>query len=246
MTRVHASASARSGGRVRSKPAETQSRRPNRAAAASTARRAAAAPQPRAAESQAQQTQATRQATRDDFAALFRECLPHLRAYARSLSRNADVADDLVQDALLRGWAARSQFTMGTNFRAWMFTILRNRFLDECRNGRGREMRTGDLSSQDLVVGPTQEVVVEFDDMARAYWRLSPNHREIIMLAGAMGVSYEEAARIIGCPVGTVRSRLSRARTELHATLSARGSARRPRLAGGRATTAFLRALAAA
>lgn len=186
------------------------------------------------------------QSVSDDFAALFRECLPHLRAYARSLSRNADLADDLVQDALLRGWAARNQFTMGTNFRAWMFTILRNRFLDECRNGRGRDTRSTDLSSQELVVGPTQEIVVEFDDMARAYWRLSPNHREIIMLAGAMGVSYEEAARIIGCPVGTVRSRLSRARTELHASLSARGTGRRSRRSAGRATSAFLRALAAA
>lgn len=192
------------------------------------------------------QAPAWSQATSDDFSALFRECLPHLRAYARSLSRNADLADDLVQDALLRGWAARNQFTMGTNFRAWMFTILRNRFLDECRNGRGRDMRSSDLSSHDLVVDPTQEIVVEFDDMARAYWRLSPNHREIIMLAGAMGVSYEEASRIIGCPVGTVRSRLSRARTELHATLSARGSARRSRRSAGRATSAFLRALAAA
>jgi RNA polymerase sigma-70 factor (ECF subfamily) len=192
------------------------------------------------------QAPAWSQAVSDDFGALFRECLPHLRAYARSLSRNADLADDLVQDALLRGWAARNQFTMGTNFRAWMFTILRNRFLDECRNGRGRDMRSSDLSSQDLVVDPTQEIVVEFDDVARAYWRLSPNHREIIMLAGAMGVSYEEASRIIGCPVGTVRSRLSRARSELHATLSARGSARRSRRSVGRATSAFLRALAAA
>lgn len=178
----------------------------------------------------------------DDFTALFRECLPHLRAYARSLSRNADSADDLVQDTLLRGWAARGRFTMGTNFRAWMFTILRNRFLDGCRDGRGRDMRTSDLSANDLVAGPTQEVVVEFDDMARAYWRLSPNHREIIMLAGAMGASYEEAAKIIGCPVGTVRSRLSRARTELEASLTARGARR----TGGRATSAFLRALAAA
>jgi len=194
-------------------------------------------------EAAARAPQAT--ATAEDFSALFRECLPHLRAYARSLSRNADLADDLVQDALLRGWAARAQFTMGTNFRAWMFTILRNRFLDECRNGRGRETRTTDLGAHDLVVGPTQEIVVEFDDMARAYWRLSANHREIIMLAGAMGVSYEEAAKIIGCPVGTVRSRLSRARTELHSTLHARGNPR-AQSKTGRATSAFLRALAAA
>lgn len=204
----------------------------------------AAAPRNRAVLAPQQCSHASAQIS-EEFAALFRECLPHLRAYARSLSRNADVADDLVQDTLLRGWAARNQFTMGTNFRAWMFTILRNRFLDECRNGRGREMRTSDISSYDLVVGPTQEVVVEFDDMARAYWRLSPNHREIIMLAGAMGASYEEAAKIIGCPVGTVRSRLSRARTELHESLKAR-SGRRPRRTGGRATSAFLRALAAA
>jgi len=153
------------------------------------------------------------------FCELLETSIPHVRAYARSLTRNVDAADDLVQDTLVRAWSARQQFTMGTNFKAWVFTILRNRFLDQRRRDREVRERLDDLPDEKRVVNPSQEVVVQFDDMARAFWRLSPHHREILMLVGANGLSYEEAAVVIGCAVGTVRSRLSRARSELQTLL---------------------------
>jgi RNA polymerase sigma-70 factor, ECF subfamily len=152
----------------------------------------------------------------NDITEHFAEVMPHLRGYARALTRNADAADDLVQDALVRAWASRDQFAPGTNFRAWMFTIMRHRFLDECRRNRGPHLAIEDVSNHAaLVSGPAQDSAIEFEEMACAYWQLAPNHREILMLVGALGLEYEEAAAVIGCAVGTVRSRLSRARNEL-------------------------------
>src|SRR5690606_23268580 len=87
---------------------------------------------------------------------------------------------------------------------------------------RELKQRLGDATREYGSVAPPQEVVVQFDDMARAFWQLSPHHREILMLAGANGLSYEEAAKVVGCAVGTVRSRLSRARAELQAVLDRR------------------------
>ena len=151
-----------------------------------------------------------------DITEQFRDVMPHLRGYARSLTRNADAADDLVQDALVRAWASRAQFIPGTNFRAWMFTIMRHRFLDECRRNKGPHLAIEDVSNHAaLVSGPAQDSAIEFEEMACAYWQMAPNHREILMLVGALGLEYEEAAKVIGCAVGTVRSRLSRARIEL-------------------------------
>jgi RNA polymerase sigma-70 factor (ECF subfamily) len=181
------------------------------------------------------------------FPTLFESCIPHLRAYARSLMRDPDGADDLVQDALVRGWMARAQFAEGTNFKAWMFTILRNRFLDQRRRDRMGTTSIDDVISENLIARPAQDAILYFDDMARAFWRLSPPHREILMLVGAMGLGYDEAASVIGCAVGTVRSRLSRARTELQTVLEkgqSRGGQRRK--AGERGAAAFLQALAAA
>ncbi len=181
------------------------------------------------------------------FATLFESCIPHLRAYARSLVHDPDAADDLVQDALVRGWMSREQFTEGTNFKAWMFTILRNRFLDQRRRDRIGSSSIDDVVSENLIARPSQDTVLYFDDMARAFWHLSAPHREILMLVGAMGLGYDEAANVIGCAVGTVRSRLSRARTELQTVLEkgqSRGGPRRR--ATERGATEFLQALAAA
>jgi RNA polymerase sigma-70 factor, ECF subfamily len=183
----------------------------------------------------------------DEFCTLLEQSIPHLRAYGRSLTHNADAADDLVQDALVRAWAARAQFQPGTNFKAWAFTILRNRFLDQRRRDRGSNESIDDLRHDALVARPAQDVVVQFDDMARAFWRLNPHHREILMLVGANGLSYEEAANVIGCAVGTVRSRLSRARTELQGVIErGRTGTDQRRSAGEFGATEFLRALAAA
>jgi RNA polymerase sigma-70 factor, ECF subfamily len=184
----------------------------------------------------------------DEFTTLFRACIPHLRAYARSLVHNADGADDLVQDTLLRAWASRVQFIEGTNFRAWMFTILRNRFLDQRRRDRLGSCSIDDIIDASIVSRPAQDSVLYFDDMARAFWKLSPPHREILMLVGAMGLGYDEAAKIIGCAVGTVRSRLSRARAELQETLE-KGRAhpsRRNVATAERGAAEFLRVLSAA
>jgi len=177
------------------------------------------------------------------FCELLESCIPHVRAYARSLTRNADSADDLVQDTLVRAWSAREQFTMGTNFKAWVFTILRNRFLDQRRRDREVRERLDDVPDEKRVVNPTQEIVVQFDDMARAFWRLSPHHREILMLVGANGLSYEEAAVVIGCAVGTVRSRLSRARSELQALLERQEARTTTRGKRGKGAEEFLRLL---
>lgn len=183
----------------------------------------------------------------DEFCTLLEQCIPHLRAYGRSLTHNADAADDLVQDALVRAWAARQQFQPGTNFKAWAFTILRNRFLDQRRRDRGASESIDDLRHDALVARPSQDIVVQFDDMARAFWRLNPHHREILMLVGANGLSYEEAANVIGCAVGTVRSRLSRARTELQGVIErGRTGTDQRRFAGEFGAQQFLRALAAA
>jgi RNA polymerase sigma-70 factor (ECF subfamily) len=179
-----------------------------------------------------------------NFSELLETCIPHLRAYARSLTRNSDAADDLVQDALLRGWAARQQFTPGTNFKAWMFTILRNHFLSERRRDRQDARPLDEIVDAKLTCAPSQDVIVHFDDMARSFWQLSPHHREILMFIGAMGLSYEETAGIIGCAVGTVRSRLSRARLELQNHLerdtAAAGARRR---SNARSTDDFFKAL---
>jgi len=141
--------------------------------------------------------------------------IPDLRAFARFLCGNPTEADDLVQDALMRAWSSREQFAEGTNFKAWIFTILRNRFLDLRRRDRETMEDVETVVDERLSVRPTQETAIHFDDVARALWRLNPHHRKILMLVGANGLSYEEAAKIIGCAVGTVRSRLSRARDEL-------------------------------
>lgn len=154
-----------------------------------------------------------------DFRAELTSNIPHLRAYARSLARAADQADDLVQDTLLRALAARGQFTPGTNFRAWLFTILRNQWV----NGLRRQRFSSDEDADELVarmpVDASQETRLELQDYARAMSRLSSEHAEILMLVGANGMSYDEAAEVCGCAVGTVKSRLSRARRELERLL---------------------------
>jgi RNA polymerase sigma-70 factor (ECF subfamily) len=155
-----------------------------------------------------------------DLTEEFLAVLPSLQSYARALTRKVDAAEDLVQDTLLRGWASQHQFAAGTNFRAWIFTIMRHRFLDMCRRNRGFFLPVDDLVDHPrLSRTPAQEPLIELEEVAYAYWRLTPNHREILSLVGALGLEYEEAAEVIGCATGTVRSRLSRARNELQKKL---------------------------
>ena len=141
--------------------------------------------------------------------------VPSLRAFAISLCGNVDRADDLVQEALLRAWANLDSFEPGTNMSAWLFTILRNLFRSEYRKRR-REVEDADGSYADtLKTQPEQTSHVEFKEFTTALNKLPEDQREALILIGASGFSYEEAAEICGCAVGTIKSRVNRARTRL-------------------------------
>lgn len=143
--------------------------------------------------------------------------LPQLRAFARSLCGNRDQADDLVQEAVARAWRARTSFTPGTSMRAWTFTILRNTYFSELR----RQKRQDTLSAEaahDWVL-PEQEGGLHLSDVERALNRLSPERRAALLLVSMGDFSYAEAAEICDCPIGTLRSRVSRARRDLEAML---------------------------
>jgi RNA polymerase sigma-70 factor, ECF subfamily len=142
---------------------------------------------------------------------LLRE-LPRLRAFARSMARNPDRADDLVQETLAKAWAHRSKFKAGTNLRAWLFTILRNTYFGELR-ARRREVADSDgYHAAQLASPPGQLQHLELQDLAVAFAGLTAVQREALFLVGVSGLAYEEAARIGGCAVGTIKSRVSRAR----------------------------------
>lgn len=145
--------------------------------------------------------------------------LPHLRAFARGLCGRPDMADDLVQEAFLRAWAARDSFRPGTSLKAWTFTILRNHWLNTLRRS-ARQTELDDATAERLLVDrPRQEDGLHVDDLQRALERLSDERREALLLVGASGFSYEEAADVCGVPVGTMKSRVARGRAQLHALL---------------------------
>lgn len=146
--------------------------------------------------------------------------IPNLRAFAYSLCGSADRADDLVQETLMRAIAKIDHFTPGTNLNAWLFTILRNHFRSEFRKRR-REVEDVDGKHADrLVSQPGQIGRVEFQELRDALATLPDSQREALILVGASGFSYEEAADISGCAVGTVKSRVNRARARLAELLS--------------------------
>ena len=149
--------------------------------------------------------------------------VPSLRAYAISLCRNVDHADDLVQETLLRAWAHVDSFEAGTNMSAWLFTILRNHFRSEYRKRR-REVEDGEGHyAETLKSQPEQYGQIEFREFREALSQLPQDQREALILVGASGFSYEEAANICGCAVGTIKSRVNRARTRLAELLSIEG-----------------------
>lgn len=145
--------------------------------------------------------------------------LPSLRAFAVSLAGSKDRADDLLQDTIMRAWAKQESFAMGTNMKAWLFTILRNEFYSQIRKN-GREVQDTDgLFTNNLAVHPAQYGALDLQDFKRALGKLPADQREAIILIGASGFSYEEAAEICGCAIGTIKSRVSRARVRLQALL---------------------------
>jgi RNA polymerase sigma-70 factor (ECF subfamily) len=151
--------------------------------------------------------------------------IPSLRAFAVSLSQNADKADDLVQETLVKAWDKHESFQMGTNLKAWLFTILRNEFYSQMRK-RGREVQDSEgIMTERLAVHPSQEGKLDLADFRVALEKLPEDQREAIILIGASGFSYEEAAQICNCAVGTIKSRVSRARTRLQDILQISGEA---------------------
>ena len=150
--------------------------------------------------------------------------VPSLRAFAISLSGNIDRADDLVQETLLRAIANIDSFQPGTNMSAWMFTILRNLFRSEYRKRRREVEDTDGSYAESLKSHPEQSSRLEFQEFRTALAKLPPDQREALILVGASGFSYEEAASICGCAVGTIKSRVNRARTRLADLLAIEGS----------------------
>ena len=146
------------------------------------------------------------------------EAVPNLRAFGISLCGDVDRADDLVQETLVKAWNNLGSFQEGTNLKAWLFTILRNTF-SECRKlRRGEGPRRG--YSARLSVHPEQLGHMDFADFKRALSQLSDDQREALVLVGAEGFSYEEVAEICGCAVGTVKSRVNRARARISELLN--------------------------
>ncbi len=148
------------------------------------------------------------------------ETLPHLRAFARMLARDHTLAEDLVQDTVVQALANCAQFRPGTNLRGWLIIILRNRFYNELRrSSRKSEVSVEHLSDVASIDGG-QEVSIEIRDFTRAFRQLPAAQREALTLVGASGFSYQEAAEIAGCPIGTLKSRVSRARLDLQRALN--------------------------
>ena len=158
-----------------------------------------------------------------DFRDNLLSAIPSLRAFAVSLTKNSDRADDLVQETLVKAWDKQASFQPGTNLKAWLFTILRNEFYSQMRK-RGREVQDSDgaITSR-LSVHPSQDGSVDLDDFRKALELLPEDQREAIILVGASGFAYEEAAEICGCAVGTIKSRVSRARARLQEILNISG-----------------------
>jgi len=167
------------------------------------------------------------------------QLIPHLRAFARTLCGDPAAADDLAQDAMMKAWDARASFQMGTNMKAWTFMILRNQFYSEKRRSWRQSQLDQEAAERTLVAVDDPEAPVALDELRQGLAMLPPEQREALILVGAGGFAYEEAAEICGCAVGTVKSRVSRARRALHAILD-EGAYERDGAAAGDAMRSIL------
>lgn len=145
--------------------------------------------------------------------------IPQMRAFARSLCRDAVAADDLAQDALLKAWNNRSSYQAGTNMKAWTFMILRNQFYSDKRRSWRSTQLDPEVAERTLVAVSNPIASLELDEVRRALAKLPEDQREALILIGAGGLSYEEVSEICGCAIGTIKSRVSRARDRLAALL---------------------------
>jgi RNA polymerase sigma-70 factor (ECF subfamily) len=167
------------------------------------------------------------------------QLIPHLRAFARTLCGDPAAADDLAQDAMMKAWDARASFQMGTNMKAWTFMILRNQFYSEKRRSWRQSQLDQEAAERTLVAVDDPEAPVALDELRQGLAMLPPEQREALILVGAGGFAYEEAAEICNCAVGTVKSRVSRARRALHAILD-EGNYERDGAAAGDAMRSIL------
>jgi len=141
--------------------------------------------------------------------------IPPLRGYAMSLTGSSTDADDLVQDALMRAWRSRECFQVGTNLKAWLFKIVRNTFYTNMVKRRNTVQDVEGKLAARLACTPEQEWRLQYGELLNAMDRLTPDAREALLLVVASGLSYEEAAAVCGCAVGTLKSRVNRARERL-------------------------------
>ena len=151
--------------------------------------------------------------------------IPHLRAFGRSLTGNREAADDLAQEALVKAWNARSSYEPGTNMKAWTFMILRNHFYSEKRRAWRQAAWDEEKAERTLTSPAGQDTVLDLEDLRRAMNHLPEEQREALVLVGAGGFAYEEAAEICDCAVGTIKSRVNRARKALEEMMNDRSGA---------------------
>ncbi|MDN3575056.1 sigma-70 family RNA polymerase sigma factor [Methylobacterium longum] len=163
--------------------------------------------------------------SRDDaaFKKLLVTIVPVLRRFAVSLARDPTTADDLVQDTLFRAWRVRARFEPGTNFEAWTFTILRNAFYSGHRRSREVQDEDGSYTAR-LATPPDQTGHLDLQDVRAALDRLAPTMREALVLVAIENLTYEEAAAVMNCQIGTVKSRVWRAREQLARMLGYTGA----------------------
>lgn len=158
-----------------------------------------------------------------DMQAQLTALVPNLRAFARSLCGAADQADDLVQETLVKAWKARASFAPDSNLKAWLFTILRNTYLSELRKRKYEVQDYDGELAQQLSVKEGQSGHMDLLDFTKAFTLLTPEQREALILIGAEGFSYDEAALMCGCAVGTMKSRVNRARGKLAELMGVNG-----------------------
>ena len=154
-----------------------------------------------------------------EFRDLLVENLPRMRAYALMLTRNAAQADDLLQDMSFHALRAQHQFVMGTNFVAWLYRIMRNDFVSSLRRAKRAPQAMDEALEQTLSCKAGQEDTIMANQVQTAMGKLPVSQREVLILVCASGLSYEEAAEAMGCSVGTVKSRLWRARAQMQKLL---------------------------
>lgn len=148
------------------------------------------------------------------------EAIPNLRAFAISLCGNIQTANDLVQETMLKAWTHRTKFEAGTNIKSWLFTILRNTYFSNFRRGKREVQDVDGAAAATLSTHPEQPGHMDMLDFKRALAELPGDQREALLLVGAEGFSYDETANIVGCAVGTVKSRVNRARVQLAELMS--------------------------